>query len=366
MPKMTSRKRVFTALEKGVPDQVPIGEIMIDPTIIQVICPGSSYSDFVEEVGLDMVCYEIFSRESININWIDKEKKIYQDKWGAVQRFTSEKIPVCIGPPCIQSEEDLASYVPPDPNQPGLLDSLKEVVNRFKGKKAIAFLGEAVFAPSQYLRGGLTDLFLDYMTRPSFVKKLAKIGEEYYIELCRRVIKEGVEIIILGDDYAAADTTLMSPEHFKSFILPGFRRVVKAIKEVGAYCIKHTDGNVQGIMDDIVATGVDAMGPLQSVPGMELGSVKTKYGDKICVMGNIDVGLLSLGSVDEVVQATKECLLNASPGGGHILSSGNSISSSVKPENFMAMVETVKRWGRYPINVKALSSSIEKNRKGSS
>jgi uroporphyrinogen decarboxylase len=51
-----------------------------------------------------------------------------------------------------------------------------------------------------------------------------------------------------------------------------------------------------------------------------------------------------------VVRAVKECILRASPGGGHILSSSNSIHSGVRPENFLAMIECAEKFGKYPIH----------------
>jgi uroporphyrinogen decarboxylase len=107
-------------------------------------------------------------------------------------------------------------------------------------------------------------------------------------------------------------------------------------------------------MDALVGTGLDCLGPLEPVPGMELDAVLQRYPGKITVMGNVDVDLLSRGSVEDVVRATKKLLATVSVNGGHIMSSGNSISSSVKPENFLAMVRTTKEFGKYPINVSSL------------
>lgn len=123
---------------------------------------------------------------------------------------------------------------------------------------------------------------------------------EYNRELHRLAIAEGADLIVLGDDYAHKTGTIMSPAHFREFVLPGLAEVVQNIKSHGAYCVKHTDGNIWAILDDIVNTGIDGLGPLE-------------------------------------------------PGGGHILSSGNSITSAVQPENFRAMVETAHEHGRYPI-----------------
>ena len=63
--------------------------------------------------------------------------------------------------------------------------------------------------------------------------------------------------------------------------------------------------------------------------------------------------VLSRGTEEQVAAATKRLLATVSAKGPHILSSGNTISSSVKPENFLAMVTTAKELGVYPIDAAA-------------
>ena len=224
-------------------------------------------------------------------------------------------------------------------------------VKRCKDKKAIAFVGETGFAPAQYLRAGMERLMLDFALRPDLVKKLVKIGEEYYIELYRRLIKEGIEIIILGDDYAGKKGTFISPKAFEEYLLPGISRVVKEIKKLGAYCIIHTCGNIWEIIDRLVQTGIDGLGPLQPDAGMDLNLVKEKYGNALCVIGNVSVDHLCRFSPEEIIEETKNLLFKVSDKGGHILSSSNSITSTVKPQNFLVMMETVEKYGKYPINL---------------
>lgn len=353
MNKMTSRERVFAALEGRIPDRVPVMELAISQNVIDSIFPCITYEDFIDYVDMDVVTCLTMVSDPENIKWISREKKIWQDKWGASQHLTQEVISVIEPPARIETEGDLNSYIPPEPLASEVLIHAKKLVNRFKGKKAIAVVGEASFAPSQYLRAGLSNLMIDYAMRPDFVHKLAKISEEYYIELYRKLIAEGVEIVVLGDDYAGKIGTFMSPAHFNEHILPGLKTIVKEIKNAGAYCILHTDGNIWKIMDMLISTGLDMLGPLEP-PYMNLDEVRKYSGSKVGVMGNVDVDLLSRGSVEDVKSATKELLMRVSPLGGHILSSGNTISSSVQGENFMAMLATVKEYGRYPIKMEQL------------
>ena len=155
---------------------------------------------------------------------------------------------------------------------------------------------------------------------------------------------------MLGDDYAWRQGPMMSPAHFREFIYPYLKELVRHIHECGAYVIKHSDGNLWPILDMIVDSGVDAINPLEPIAGMDIAEVKAAYGQRVCVVGNIDCGeLLCRGEVGEVRAAVKQCIAKASPGGGHILSSSNSIQSGAKPENVKAMANACREFGTYPI-----------------
>jgi uroporphyrinogen decarboxylase len=133
----------------------------------------------------------------------------------------------------------------------------------------------------------------------------------------------------------------MSPRHFREFILPGLARCVDAAHAAGAYVVKHSDGNIMQVLDMIVETGIDALNPLEPAAGMDIGLLKERYGKRIALIGNIDCGyVLSQAPVEAVRRVTRETIRKAAPGGGFCLSSSNSIHSSVRPENYMAMIET--------------------------
>jgi uroporphyrinogen decarboxylase len=104
------------------------------------------------------------------------------------------------------------------------------------------------------------------------------------------------------------------------------------------------------LMDMIVDSGIDCLDPIDPVAGMDLAEVKQKFGRRIALKGNVDCShLMTLGTPEQVAAATRDALRIGAPGGGFILSSSNSIHSSVKPENYMAMLRTLKEFGTYPI-----------------
>jgi uroporphyrinogen decarboxylase len=96
--------------------------------------------------------------------------------------------------------------------------------------------------------------------------------------------------VILGDDYAHNHGPLMSPEVFRQFILPRLQKMVDLIHEEGAFCIKHSDGNLYPLPDMIVGAGPDGINPIEPVAGMDLKTVKRLVGDKVCIAGNPSPG----------------------------------------------------------------------------
>jgi uroporphyrinogen decarboxylase len=100
-----------------------------------------------------------------------------------------------------------------------------------------------------------------------------------------------------------------------------------------------------------VDAGTDGIDPIDPMGGMELAVVKTKYGDRVAIKGNVDqVTLLTEGTPEAVAERVRGCLAEAGLGGGYVCSSSNSIHSGVRPELYRAMVEAIHAFGRYPLS----------------
>ena len=186
-------------------------------------------------------------------------------------------------------------------------------------------------------------------TQPELVRELVELSIRFNLALAEELVARGIQIVYTGDDYAYNKGPLMSPRHFRQFFAPGLRRVVQGFKALGLMVIKHTDGNLWPILDMIIDSGIDCLDPIDPQAGMNLGEVKARYGDRVALKGNVDCAhLLTFGTPDEVKEATRLALQEGMPGGGFILSSSNSIHSAVKPENYLAMLATLRARGVYP------------------
>jgi uroporphyrinogen-III decarboxylase len=168
----------------------------------------------------------------------------------------------------------------------------------------------------------------------------------------------GVTLGVTEEHLAPIDGPIKTLGDAQKYIAPDpnashrLARVVQAVHEEGAFCVKHSDGNLWPILDMIIETGVDAINPLEPVAGMDIAEVKRRYGDRVCLIGNIDCGeLLSRGTPEQVTRTVRDTIRQAAPGGGYIMSSSNTIHSSVKSENYQAMIDATHLYGTYPLTL---------------
>jgi uroporphyrinogen decarboxylase len=84
---------------------------------------------------------------------------------------------------------------------------------------------------------------------------------------------------------------------------------------------------------------------------MDIRAMKRDYGDRLCLLGNVDLNLLGMGSPDAVDREVRELIREVGPGGGYIVTSGNSLAAYLLPENVLALSRAVQTYGRYPLTV---------------
>jgi len=358
---MNPRDRVLAALNLEEPDRVPIGEIGYDLGSISSVLGFSLdegitdrgkaidkririLSRFIEDLDLDIVPVNPSPPEDgSRIRWIDEETWV--DEWGSKYRYKNG-ISWYVGPG-LDDPSDIENLEPPDPNAPGMMDGPEILVKKFKGKRALAGVIPGPKMP--YLARGIDGYNIDLFRRPSLAKKFMDMATRYNIELGKRLIEVGVDFIVMTGDVAYREGPIVSVKHFKEVFVPAISEPARVFHRLGVPMVKHTDGYLEPIIDDLVKTGIDGLHSIEPTAGMDIGKVKARYGDEICLWGGVDLSYtLSLGTKEDVIKEVKNRIASAAPGGGYIISSSNSYSTAVKFENFKTMVETGKRYGRYP------------------
>lgn len=359
---MLPRERMLTALELGRPDRVPVWELAFnEESIIGVarhftsdLPPLKPVSDMTMEEKLQLFEAMCTLVEGLDLDGITllplgrREKvgeKLIRDPMGIVYHLSDHGSPYPVDGP-IQEPSDLRSLELPPPD-PADLIGLHVGVQKFKGQRAIVFHSPGPFKLSWSLRGAMEKLLLDYMLQPDMAHELARISTDYYIELHAMAIDAGAEVIALEGDLAHNTNSLMSPEQYAEFLAPYHAEIVENAHKRGAKIFKHSDGDLWPILDMLVGCGFDGIHPIQP-QCMDIGETKRHLAGKACVLGNIDcMYLLCTGTTEEVEESVRETIEAAAPGGGYIMSSSNSIHPGCKPENYLAMVEAARKYGKY-------------------
>jgi uroporphyrinogen decarboxylase len=345
MATLTSEERIMRVLRREEPDRVPHFEWLIDRKVREALCPGcKDTNDFGVRMGLDAVLADVkYTKEQVGDGR-------WRSEWGFVTRDTPEEHGIEVESP-IKTMADFERYTPPDPLLPPRYAGIEKMVDEFAGDKAVVVHLNDVFSLPRYLMG-MENLLMSIVTQPELIQALVDLSVDINLKMAKEVAARGVKIVYTGDDYAYTRGPLMSPKHFRALFYPGLKRVMGGFKELGLMVIKHTDGNLWPIIDMIIDSGIDCLDPIDPIAGMDIAEVKAKYGDRVAVKGNVDCAqTLTFGTEEEVIEETKEAMRKGMPGGGFILSSGNSIHSSVRPENYRAMLRTWEQYRDYPMSL---------------
>jgi len=157
-------------------------------------------------------------------------------------------------------------------------------------------------------------------------------------------------LFFLGDDIAYKQRLMFSPAFLRRTFIPMLARVCAPLRAAGIKVIFHSDGNVTDLVDDMLEAGIDGLNPIEPMAGMDIGYLKQRYGKRLILVGNVDCSrVLPLGTVEEVREATKHVLRVAGPGGGLFIGSSSEITPSTPLENVLALYDTVRECGTYPI-----------------
>jgi uroporphyrinogen decarboxylase len=360
---MNSRERILKALNKEIPDRVPTFELLIDEVSIIKLAEqlfgespssGEVKTRFGEEsthsLNLHLKIAEKLDLDSITTYFSTGMKNvngnIAVDRFGTKYHLSGHGQPLPFEGP-INRIEDMAGFNMAAKLKDDDFSGPIHIMKNLNKKRAVFLLLADPFKLSWKLRGGMENLLFDYALTPRLVHHMAEVTTEFNLAVIDKAATLGADAIAVEGDLAGSTNLIMSPADFREYILPYLKRIVDHTHQKGLKIIKHSDGNIWPILDDLVEIGFDGIHPIQP-QCMDIGEVKKHLGKTACIIGNIDCQeLLPEGTTDEVERAVRETLEIASPGGGYIISSSNSIHPGVRPENYIAMVEAVHKYGEY-------------------
>lgn len=335
---MTHRDRVELAIAHRQPDRPPRGEILIDPDFLALYDPG--YQDrfatclrVLDDFDLDLVSEDLLRPAPRRIGTSARGLPIMEDCWGVHYEYAEDGLHYMDFP--VPEPRAAESFAFPDPN-------IYHAENLARWKQET---DRCVFA----IIGGTFDnlvplvgfeaLMMWAVEAPEALATLAWKAARFNLALAEIAVAGGADVLLVADDIAYNSGTFVSPEVLRAVFFPPLRWLVQEVhRRTGRPCFLHTDGNINAVLEDIVQCGFDGLHSLQPSAGMDIRAVKRRYGDRLCLMGNIDLDyLLPRGRPEEIEAHVRALARDLAPGGGWILATCNTLTRAVPVANARAM-----------------------------
>jgi uroporphyrinogen decarboxylase len=191
--------------------------------------------------------------------------------------------------------------------------------------------------------------FVDYLLRigqrDQWIKQLAQQQMVKSIATARQCLQYGAHGVLVADDVAYADGLFVPYPLMQEFFIPLWRQLVQAFSQDKVPVFFHSDGNINSLLPALMAVGCSGIHAIDPLAGMDIRQVKRVYGDRLCLMGNIDCGFLSTASTEAITTTVKDLLTMATRGGGFILSTSSGyLGDDVPAANVIAMYHSAEEF----------------------
>jgi uroporphyrinogen decarboxylase len=340
---MNSRKRVLAALRCEEPDRVPYCELGIDRALAQKLMGWGEPQS--QAHNLEVNQYSVEEAKAIasflkldNLSYVMRAPVYAHKPAGQDGRlFYREGM--------ILTEADLAIVELPDPHDNSLYAEAEKFVDQ-KDEYAAWFVTRLGIFPTM-LSMGIENFCIAMYENRSLVEAVLDRYYDWMLVVTERVCQMGFDVFVSTDDLAFKTGPFMSPAMFRDLVMPRHQRVAE---KISIPWIIHSDGDVMPYLEDFLSLGIIGLHPNEK-GAMDIRAMKREYGDRICLLGNVDLNILGLGTRQDVEQEVRDLIRDIGPGGGYIVTSGNSLAGYLRPENVLALSKAVQEYGRYPLSV---------------
>jgi len=345
--------RVYRALNREEPDKVPKGELGIHDELVSALL-GKPVDNWFEAhvqvrkmLNIDLVNTGLEGGPRTSRAGTTKDGyPIYRD-WLGNEWVESGKTRTYIKH-ALTTEEDLKGFQAPD-----ITLFRATGVRRWAERTEFCVFAQVggVF-DSIYPLIGLGNYVKALYSYPNALRHVIEEMHGFNIEVIKLYAEAGAHVILVGDDIAYDSGPFISPEHLRKYVFPYLAGEAEEAHKLGLHAMLHTDGNISSVIEEIVKAGFDGLHSLQPSAGVDIVQIKRDWGDRICLMGNLDLdSLLTLGKPEEVAAEVKRLIRQVGPGGGFILSTTNVLTRYTPPQNALSMYRAAERHGRYPIRI---------------
>ncbi len=265
----------------------------------------------------------------------EQERNLHRDEMADIFVRTAERY------------EQSAIFMHPNPNT---VEEDIQIIDRIREQSGDRYFlmrhGDATFSIPDGTQ--MTDFVYRLYDEPQKVKAEAQQRVNLALERAETLARHGgLDGFALCADYCFNSGPFLSPDQFSEFITPYLVQLIAGYRDLGFYVIKHTDGNIMPILDQLLEANPHALHSLDPQGGVDMAEIKRICGDRVCLIGNVNCGLLDTGTDEEVIESVRYALTHGMPGGGYIFSTSNCIYTGMRLARYELMLDVWRREGNY-------------------
>lgn len=341
---MTPRERVLTALKRGEPDRLPWIEGIVNNGIASAVCGEPINVDWsVAPDGFPTMSGEALAEEQKKVNRVLEKANLQFSAFAPIFAHKMEKAddgsPVLVGDGMIKTREDFDRlFRLPSPSDADFVQNARRFIAHKEDYCACACIRLGIGAT--LLSMGIEAFSYAMADDPQLIVDVHDAYADWTAQVVPLMEDVGFDVIWAFDDVAFNSGPVFSPAFYTEHILPKEKQVAATFSKP---FISHSDGDMTPLLEAWLELGQDAIHPVQP-DVMDIARVKRTYGDRVAIVGNIFMNDLVHRTPEEIDAQVRDRIAQVGRS-GYILSSSNSLTDDMKPENVLAMRDAIQKYG---------------------
>jgi uroporphyrinogen decarboxylase len=340
---MTSKERVYAALNRHPVDRIPIFMWFHPDTALRLATELEiPYARLSEVMGDDIRQTWVGNNYAMEGISHTNDGDGHLDDWGIDWVKSGHFNQIRRSPLERASRAEALAYEYPYHRTEALLANMAPVLEQQSRYFIGCDVSPCLFEMICRLRGmeqATLDLAEDRPLAAKMLDDAAAFSRHLADEACRRL---PLDWLWTGDDVGGQLAMIMSPALWRELVKPHLASIFAIGKAREIWVAYHSCGAVREIIPDLVEIGLDVLNPIQcNCPGMDPAELKREFGSDLTFMGGVDTqDLLPRATADEVYGETCRLIEEmTSDGGGYILAASHTVPPETPSENIFAMYE---------------------------
>ncbi|MCJ7473155.1 MAG: hypothetical protein MUP02_10210 [Actinobacteria bacterium] len=194
---------------------------------------------------------------------------------------------------------------------------------------------------------GMNDFMMMVYEDRDLIEEMLEESTVHFVKTTQALVDGGADFIWPADDIAFKTGLFIPPKLMKEMWVPRMARIMEPAVNAGIPVMFHSDGKIDDIVEDLIEMGLDCLNPMDPY-GIDYADYKKRYGDRLCLSGNVDIEFpLSKGTPEDVDADVKKHMDTLKPGYGYVATVSHSVVNYIPHENVIAYLNAIHKYGKY-------------------